>query len=50
MGGPMMGIAQYSLETSVIKNTNAILALIEARILPENGRALDVVNVFRLVQ
>lgn len=26
MGGPMMGIAQYSLETSVIKNTNAILA------------------------
>lgn len=25
MGGPMMGIAQYSLETSVIKNTNAIL-------------------------
>lgn len=27
MGGPMMGIAQYSLETSVIKNTNAILAL-----------------------
>jgi electron transport complex protein RnfC len=27
MGGPMMGIAQYSLETTVIKNTNAILAL-----------------------
>jgi electron transport complex protein RnfC len=27
MGGPMMGIAQYSLDTSVIKNTNAILAL-----------------------
>lgn len=27
MGGPMMGIAQYSLETSVIKNTNAVLAL-----------------------
>lgn len=26
MGGPMMGIAQYSLETSIIKNTNAILA------------------------
>lgn len=26
MGGPMMGIAQYSLETSVIKNTNAVLA------------------------
>jgi len=26
MGGPMMGVAQYSLETSVIKNTNAILA------------------------
>jgi len=29
MGGPMMGIAQYSLETSVIKNTNAILAFDE---------------------
>ena len=26
MGGPMIGFAQYSLETSVIKNTNAILA------------------------
>jgi len=30
MGGPMMGIAQYSLETSVIKNTNAILAFDKA--------------------
>lgn len=26
MGGPMMGVAQPSLETSVIKNTNALLA------------------------
>ena len=26
MCGPMMGIAQYSLETSIVKNTNAILA------------------------
>ena len=26
MGGPMMGVAQYSLETSIIKNTNALLA------------------------
>jgi len=29
MGGPMMGIAQHSLETTVIKNTNAILAFDE---------------------
>jgi electron transport complex protein RnfC len=26
MGGPMMGIAQYSLDTSVVKHTNALLA------------------------
>lgn len=26
MGGPMMGIAQYSLQTSVVKHTNALLA------------------------
>lgn len=26
MGGPMMGIAQYSLQTSVLKHTNALLA------------------------
>lgn len=29
MGGPMMGIAQYSLQTSVVKHTNALLALAE---------------------
>ena len=29
MGGPMMGIAQYSLQTSVVKHTNALLALNE---------------------
>lgn len=27
MGGPMMGISQYSLQTSVVKHTNALLAL-----------------------
>jgi electron transport complex protein RnfC len=27
MGGPMMGVSQFSLETSVLKQTNAILAL-----------------------
>jgi electron transport complex protein RnfC len=26
MGGPMMGVAQYSLKTSVVKHTNALLA------------------------
>jgi electron transport complex protein RnfC len=30
MGGPMMGVAQHSMETSVIKNTNALLAFNEA--------------------
>ena len=29
MGGPMMGVAQHSLQTSVIKNTNALLAFAE---------------------
>jgi len=29
MGGPMMGIAQYSLQTSVLKHTNALLAFNE---------------------
>lgn len=27
MGGPMMGVAQFSLSTSVVKQTNALLAL-----------------------
>lgn len=27
MGGPMMGVAQFSLENSILKQTNAILAL-----------------------
>lgn len=26
MGGPMMGVAQHNLDTSVVKNTNALLA------------------------
>ena len=29
MGGPMMGIAQYTLDVPVVKNTNALLALDE---------------------
>lgn len=29
MGGPMMGVAQYSLDNSVLKQTNALLALNE---------------------
>lgn len=29
MGGPMMGVAQFSLETSVLKQTNAILTFSE---------------------
>lgn len=29
MGGPMMGISQYSLQTSVVKHTNALLAFDE---------------------
>lgn len=38
MGGPMMGVAQFSLETSVLKQTNAILALNEKdALLPEES-------------
>ncbi|MCX7922832.1 MAG: electron transport complex subunit RsxC [Clostridia bacterium] len=38
MGGPMMGIAQYSLQTSVLKQTNALLAFdsTEAELPPES--------------
>lgn len=38
MGGPMMGVAQYSLDTSVVKHTNALLALDEetAKLPPES--------------
>ena len=38
MGGPMMGIAQFSLDATVIKNTNAILAFDEkdSEIPPES--------------
>jgi len=32
MGGPMMGVAQFSLENTVIKQTNALLALSEKEI------------------
>ena len=31
-GGPMMGIAQYSLDTPVIKSTNGIIVLSESRV------------------
>jgi electron transport complex protein RnfC len=39
MGGPMMGVAQFSLDVPVIKNTNALLALDadEAKIAPETS-------------
>lgn len=41
MGGPMMGIAQFSLETSVIKQTNAILAFDEeAAKLPKESACI----------
>ncbi|HHX37511.1 MAG TPA: electron transport complex subunit RsxC [Clostridiaceae bacterium] len=32
MGGPMMGVAQFSLQNSILKQTNAILALTEDEI------------------
>jgi electron transport complex protein RnfC len=32
MGGPMMGVSQFSLDNSVIKNTNALLALTEKEV------------------
>lgn len=48
MGGPMMGVAQFSLDTAVVKQTNALLALTgaEARIRPESvclkcGKCVD---------
>ncbi len=48
MGGPMMGISQYSLETSVVKHTNALLAFDPgtAKLPPESpcircGRCVD---------
>ncbi|HEY5583326.1 MAG TPA: electron transport complex subunit RsxC [Ruminiclostridium sp.] len=38
MGGPMMGIAQYSLQTSVLKHTNALLAFNESEaVLPSES-------------
>ncbi len=49
MGGPMMGVAQYSLQYPVLKHTNALIALDEksAKIPPEGpcircGRCVDV--------
>lgn len=38
MGGPMMGISQYSLDTSVVKHTNALLAFDgKDGVLPSEG-------------
>lgn len=37
LGGPMMGIAQFSLELPVTKQTNAITILSEAQRLPEES-------------
>lgn len=41
MGGPMMGVAQHNLDTSVVKNTNALLAFgPEEGILPQASACL----------
>jgi len=34
LGGPMMGIAQYSLDVPICKSTNGIVCLMEAEIKP----------------
>ena len=41
MGGPMMGVSQFSLENPIIKNTNAILALTKKdAIIPIEGNCI----------
>lgn len=41
MGGPMMGIAQFNLDTSVVKHTNALLAFDEKEArLPKSGACI----------
>jgi electron transport complex protein RnfC len=41
MGGPMMGISQFSLDTSVVKHTNALLAFDEkVAALPKSGACI----------
>lgn len=41
MGGPMMGVSQYSLDTSVLKQTNALLAFNEEdAVLPEESECI----------
>jgi len=41
MGGPMMGVAQHNLETTVVKNTNALLAFgPEEGVLPPSTACL----------
>jgi electron transport complex protein RnfC len=49
-GGPMMGIAQYTLDVPVIKGTSGILILSEAEVFPEGdcircGKCIDVCPV-----
>ena len=49
-GGPMMGIAQYTLDVPLIKGTSGILILSEAEIFPEGdcircGKCIDVCPV-----
>ena len=39
MGGPMMGIAQFSLDTAVLKHTNALLAFDEKEAIPPKSSA-----------
>jgi len=36
MGGPMMGVAQFSLENTVLKQTNALLALNDKEVMSTN--------------
>jgi electron transport complex protein RnfC len=41
MGGPMMGVSQFSLDTSVVKHTNALLAFDDgAAALPKSGACI----------
>lgn len=40
MGGPMMGVAQFSIDVPVIKGTNAILAFDKSGALPEPGQCI----------
>ncbi|MBR6546509.1 MAG: 4Fe-4S dicluster domain-containing protein, partial [Clostridia bacterium] len=39
-GGPMMGVSVYSVDSPVLKNTNAIVALAKDAILPEPSECI----------